>query len=49
MVKAEWLDLVIDVQYARERKEQNMKWNMDIINAVSTVDGTDIMNRVVLQ
>ncbi|KAK8828462.1 hypothetical protein WA556_004875 [Blastocystis sp. ATCC 50177/Nand II] len=34
-----------DVQYARERKEQNMKWNMDIINAVSTVDGTDIMNR----
>ena len=46
MVEAVWLGLALDVQYERERKEQNMKWNMDIINAVSTVDGTDIMNRV---
>lgn len=35
-----------EVAYAREREEENMKWNMKIIDAVSTVNGTDVMNRV---
>ena len=34
-----------EVAYAREREEENMKWNMKIIDAVSTVNGTDVMNR----
>mgnify|MGYP003192516343 FL=1 len=40
------MDECVEVFYAREREEQNMDWNMKIIDAVSTVDGTDVMNAV---
>ena len=38
--------LFSEVQYARDRKEKNREWNMKIIEAVSKVDGTEVMNRV---
>ena len=37
---------MIEVAEAKERADDNLKWNMQIIDAVSTVNGTDIMNRV---
>lgn len=37
---------MVEVAEARERADENLKWNMQIIDAVSTVNGTDIMNRV---
>lgn len=36
----------LEVAHAKEREEENKEWNMKIINAVSTVDGTDVMNMV---
>ena len=40
------MDERVEVFYAKEREEQNMDWNIKIIDAVSTVDGTDVMNAV---
>ena len=37
---------MIEVAEARERADENLKWNMQIIDAVSTVNGTEIMSRV---
>ena len=34
------------MQNAKERKEKNKEWNMKIIDAVSQVNGEDVMNRV---
>ena len=49
MVKEGWnerMALFTEVQNARDRKERNKEWNMKVIEAMSKVDGTEVMNRV---
>ena len=38
-----------EVQNAKERKEKNKEWNMKIIDAVSQVNGEDVMNRYLVK
>ena len=42
----ERMALFTEVQNARDRKERNKEWNMKVIEAMSKVDGTEVMNRV---
>ncbi|KAK8793567.1 hypothetical protein WA171_002701 [Blastocystis sp. BT1] len=38
-----------EVQNARDRKERNKEWNMKVIEAMSKVDGTEVMNRYLVK